>query len=164
MNRSVLHTLAAVALMAITAGAQQSIPALESGEAKHDVQPIISEVTVSASTVTDVHLQPLFTTTIRLPDSVSSVAVGALRCRCGCSVPRWPGVGAECHHRRLPSDGVGDHTSCRVLHPERSAGRLRTCKRHWSSERSSVSLLRWQCQLPLLRLCWPACRSVTRVG
>ncbi len=77
MNRCVFHTLAAVALMATTAGAQQPIPALESGEAKRDVQPIISEVTVSASTVTDVHLQPLFTTTIRLPDAVSSVAIGA---------------------------------------------------------------------------------------
>lgn len=77
MNRRVFPTLAAIAFMATTAGAQQSLPIPESGEAKHDVQPVISEVTVSASTVTDVHLQPLFTTTIRLPDAVSSVAIGA---------------------------------------------------------------------------------------
>ncbi len=77
MNRCVFHTLAAVALLATTAGAQQPTSALEAGEARRDVQPVISEVTVSASTVTDVHLQPLFTTTIRLPDAVSSVAIGA---------------------------------------------------------------------------------------
>ena len=77
MNRCILNTLAAVALLATTAGAQQPAPALETGEARHDVQPVISEVTVSASTVTDVHLRPLFTTTIRLPDAVSSVAIGA---------------------------------------------------------------------------------------
>lgn len=77
MNRRVFQALAAVALMATTAGAQQPTPAPDSGETRHDVQPMISEVTVSASTVTDVHLQPLFTTTIRLPDAVSSVAIGA---------------------------------------------------------------------------------------
>jgi hypothetical protein len=32
---------------------------------------------LSASTVTDIHLRPLFTTTIRLPETVTSVAVGA---------------------------------------------------------------------------------------
>jgi len=40
-------------------------------------QPIVSDVTVSKAAVTDVHLRPLFTTTIRLPEAVSSVAVGA---------------------------------------------------------------------------------------
>jgi hypothetical protein len=40
-------------------------------------QPVVSDVTVSKTAVTDVHLRPLFTTTIRLPDAVSSVAVGA---------------------------------------------------------------------------------------
>ena len=40
-------------------------------------QPMVSEVTISNASVTDVHLRPLFTTTIRLPDAVSSVAVGA---------------------------------------------------------------------------------------
>lgn len=40
-------------------------------------QPVVSDVTISKAAVTDVHLRPLFTTTIRLPDAVSSVAVGA---------------------------------------------------------------------------------------
>lgn len=77
MNRCVLRRLATVALMATTAGAQQTVLPPEPGPIKHDVLPMISEVTVSATTVTDVHLQPLYTTTIRLPDAVSSVAIGA---------------------------------------------------------------------------------------
>jgi hypothetical protein len=44
---------------------------------QRNVQPMVSDVTVSKAAVTDVHLRPLFTTTIRLPDAVSSVAVGA---------------------------------------------------------------------------------------
>ncbi len=40
-------------------------------------QPMVSDVTLSKTAVTDVHVKPLFTTTIRLPDAVSSVAVGA---------------------------------------------------------------------------------------
>jgi len=70
MKRCVFHALAMATLMAATAEAQQPKPPIELGESRHDVQPIISEVSVSASTVTDVHLQPLFTTTIRLPDAV----------------------------------------------------------------------------------------------
>lgn len=42
-----------------------------------NVQPMVSEVTISDRAVTTVHLRPLFETTIRLPDAVSSVAVGA---------------------------------------------------------------------------------------
>lgn len=34
-------------------------------------QPVVSDVTVSKAAVTDVHLRPLFTTTIRLPDAVN---------------------------------------------------------------------------------------------
>ena len=41
------------------------------------VDPAIVDLPISASTVTDVHLHPFFTTTIRLPDAVTSVAVGA---------------------------------------------------------------------------------------
>jgi hypothetical protein len=40
-------------------------------------QPMVSDITLSKATVTDVHVKPLFTTTIRLPEAVSSVAVGA---------------------------------------------------------------------------------------
>ncbi len=42
-----------------------------------NVRPMVSEVTISNTAVTTIHLRPLFTTTIRLPDAVSSVAVGA---------------------------------------------------------------------------------------
>jgi hypothetical protein len=51
--------------------------ATDSAASSRDVRPVVSDVTLSASTVNDVHLRPLFTTTIRLPDVVSSVAVGA---------------------------------------------------------------------------------------
>ncbi len=43
----------------------------------NEVQPAISAFPLTASTVTDLHLRPLFTTTIRLPEPVTSVAVGA---------------------------------------------------------------------------------------
>jgi hypothetical protein len=42
-----------------------------------EVKPAISNLPVSGNSVTDVHLRPLFTTTIRLPEPVTSVAVGA---------------------------------------------------------------------------------------
>lgn len=42
-----------------------------------EVRPAVSDLTVSGSAVTDLHLRPLFTTTIRLPEPVTSVAVGA---------------------------------------------------------------------------------------
>jgi hypothetical protein len=43
----------------------------------NEVQPAVSVLPLSGNTVTDIHLRPLFTTTIRLPDVVTSVAVGA---------------------------------------------------------------------------------------
>ncbi len=61
-----IQALVAVAFFASTAFSQQ-----------RNSQPMVSDVTVSKAAVTDVHLRPLFTTTIRLPDAVSSVAVGA---------------------------------------------------------------------------------------
>ena len=42
-----------------------------------DVKPIVSDLSISGHSVTDLHLRPLFTTTIRLPEPVTSVAVGA---------------------------------------------------------------------------------------
>jgi len=47
------------------------------GIATHEVTPAVSQLAISSSTVTDLHLKPLFTTTIRLPEPVTSVAVGA---------------------------------------------------------------------------------------
>ena len=43
----------------------------------NEVQPAVSVLPLSGNTVTDIHLRPLFTTTIRLPDVVTSLAVGA---------------------------------------------------------------------------------------
>jgi hypothetical protein len=42
-----------------------------------EVKPVVTDLPVSSSSVTDLHLRPLFTTTIRLPEAVTSVAVGA---------------------------------------------------------------------------------------
>jgi len=63
-----------VALAAGTACAQLTN---QGGGKAQQVDPAIVDLPISASTVTDVHLHPFFTTTIRLPDAVTSVAVGA---------------------------------------------------------------------------------------
>jgi hypothetical protein len=42
-----------------------------------DVKPAVMDLPVAGNSVTDLHLRPLFTTTIRLPEAVTSVAVGA---------------------------------------------------------------------------------------
>ena len=42
-----------------------------------DVKPTVSDLSISGHSVTDLHLRPRFTTTIRLPEPVTSVAVGA---------------------------------------------------------------------------------------
>src|SRR5260370_19720814 len=42
-----------------------------------EVKPAVTDLRVSGNRVTDLHLRPLFTTTIRLPEAVTSVAVGA---------------------------------------------------------------------------------------
>jgi hypothetical protein len=73
------HRLAIVAFMtfevaaAIVCAQRTNQP----GVSAEQVDPAIVDLPISASTVTDVHLHPFFTTTIRLPDSVTSLAVGA---------------------------------------------------------------------------------------
>jgi hypothetical protein len=42
-----------------------------------DVQPVISNLTISPDTVSDLRLKPLYAATIRMPEPVSSVVVGA---------------------------------------------------------------------------------------
>ena len=51
--------------------AQEAIPSHE------DVLPVISNLTISPDTVTDLRLKPLYAATIRMPEPVSSVVVGA---------------------------------------------------------------------------------------
>jgi hypothetical protein len=70
----IIGSLIIVALAASTSCAQQTSPG---GSGAPQVDPAIVDLPISAGTVTDVHLHPLFTTTIRLPDAVTSVAVGA---------------------------------------------------------------------------------------
>jgi len=41
------------------------------------VDPTVLDLPITGSTVSDIHLRPLFITTIRLPEPVTSVAVGA---------------------------------------------------------------------------------------
>jgi len=63
-----------VALAAGITCAQQS---KQGGGGAESVDPAIVDLPINANTVTDVHLHPFFITTIRLPDAVTSVAVGA---------------------------------------------------------------------------------------
>jgi hypothetical protein len=49
----------------------------DSAQQANEIQPSVTVLPLSDSTVTDIHLRPLFTTTIRLPETVTSVAVGA---------------------------------------------------------------------------------------
>jgi hypothetical protein len=73
-QRFVMASLIFIALAAGTACAQETN---QGGGGAQQVDPAIVDLPISANTVTDVHLHPFFTTTIRLPDAVTSVAVGA---------------------------------------------------------------------------------------
>jgi hypothetical protein len=64
-------------IFAAAAGAACAQETKQGGGGAPQVDPAIVDLPISASTVTDVHLHPFFTTTIRLPDAVTSVAVGA---------------------------------------------------------------------------------------
>lgn len=45
--------------------------------AANDVAPVISKLTIPPDTVTDLRLKPFYAATIRMPEAVSSVVVGA---------------------------------------------------------------------------------------
>ncbi|RSL18569.1 hypothetical protein EDE15_4159 [Edaphobacter aggregans] len=78
--RTVCNCIYVAITLAFTAGGlcqQVKVQAVTAPLADRKSEPVVSDVTVSKAAVTDVHLRPLFTTTIRLPDAVSSVAVGA---------------------------------------------------------------------------------------
>jgi hypothetical protein len=74
-----MYSLRTMILISILAGAvvtqAQQLTTITTTPA--DVKPAVSNLTISSSSVTDLHLRPLFTTTIRLPEPVTSVAVGA---------------------------------------------------------------------------------------
>lgn len=72
--RLIATVVIAVALGTGEVFAQQAnIPNVSSQQ----VVPTVLDLPITGSTVSDIHLRPLFTTTIRLPEPVSSVAVGA---------------------------------------------------------------------------------------
>jgi hypothetical protein len=72
--RLIASILIAFALGAGDAFAQQ---ANVHDVASQQVDPTVLNLPMTGSTVSDIHLRPLFTTTIRLPEPVTSVAVGA---------------------------------------------------------------------------------------
>ncbi len=72
--RLITAILIAIALGAGDVFAQQ---ANTHNVSSQDVDPTVVELPINGSTVSDIHLRPLFTTTIRLPEPVTSVAVGA---------------------------------------------------------------------------------------
>ncbi len=59
--------------VALPSDAQQPVPL---DIASSDVKPMVTDVPISGAKVTDLHLRPLFITTIRLPEPATSVAVG----------------------------------------------------------------------------------------
>jgi len=65
-------TTAVLIAFAPTTGSAQEAPA-----SHEDVLPVISNLTISPDTVTDLRLKPLYAATIRMPEPVSSVVVGA---------------------------------------------------------------------------------------
>ena len=73
LTRFMILVVMTTAITAVTLGQQVKT----GGISTHEVTPAVSQLAISASTVTDLHLKPLFTTTIRLPEPVTSVAVGA---------------------------------------------------------------------------------------
>jgi hypothetical protein len=74
MRRFALTPIIVLYLWAIGSYAQQANLGLRNSS---DVQPEISVLPLTGSTVTDLHLRPMFTTTIKLPEPVTAVAVGA---------------------------------------------------------------------------------------
>ena len=74
-----MYLIRTIGLISILAGAvlsqAQQLTTVTATPA--DVKPAVTDLPVSGNSVTDLHLRPLFTTTIRLPEAVTSVAVGA---------------------------------------------------------------------------------------
>jgi len=65
-------------LVTATASTQETVPKDGLPLARSEsIQPMVSSLSVLSEVVTDVRLRPLFTTTIRVPAPVTSVAVGA---------------------------------------------------------------------------------------
>ena len=75
--KSQRFAITSLIIFAVAAGAAYAQETNQDGGGAQQVDPAIVDLPISASIVTDVHLHPFFTTTILLPDAVTSVAVGA---------------------------------------------------------------------------------------
>ena len=74
MKHVMIASIFALWMGVVGSRAQQTNAAVGSDS---EVRPTVTVLPLSGSTVTDLHLRPMFTTTIRLPEAVTSVAVGA---------------------------------------------------------------------------------------
>ena len=74
MKHVMIASVFALWIGVVSSPAQQTNTAVGSDR---EVRPTVTALPLSGSTVTDLHLRPMFTTTIRLPEAVTSVAVGA---------------------------------------------------------------------------------------
>ena len=74
-----MYSIRMIGLISVLAGAvlSQAQQLTTVTTSQSDVKPAVTDLPVSGNSVTDLHLRPLFTTTIRLPEPVTSVAVGA---------------------------------------------------------------------------------------
>ena len=74
-----MYSIRTIGLISILAGGvlSQAQQATTVTTTPADVKPAVTDLPISGDRVTDLHLRPLFTTTIRLPEAVTSVAVGA---------------------------------------------------------------------------------------
>jgi len=66
-----------IALATLILSALPLVYAQEARASHEEVLPVISNLTISPDTVTDLRLKPLYAATIRMPEAVSSVVVGA---------------------------------------------------------------------------------------
>jgi hypothetical protein len=75
IQRSIL--IAFIIMCGGVANSAQQIATAPASNSQTEVHPVVTDLAISTDLVTDLHLRPLFTTTIRLPEAVTSVAVGA---------------------------------------------------------------------------------------
>jgi hypothetical protein len=71
-----IRTFALISALASVVALSQAQQVATITASSSDVTPTVSNLPVSDKSVTDLHLRPMFITTIRLPEPVTSVAVG----------------------------------------------------------------------------------------
>ena len=70
------HPLKALFFLALATSTLAQEPVSRS-QGTNDIAPVISKLTISPDTVTDLRLKPFYAASIRMPEAVSSVVVGA---------------------------------------------------------------------------------------